>query len=139
MVALGSMLASRAEKYPVPAPKSATTASGLSASAWSTACGFCHASRSGSSNTCDHFSASPKLWRWLSGDCAAAAPESATAATITTALFHILSHPPWARLAQLLLLLGREHALHLRPHVESRGEHERIVLIVSQFLLRFAS
>src|SRR5580765_6010830 len=88
-----------------------------------TACGFCHASRSGSSKTCDHFSASPKLCWWLWDDCPAAAPESATAATINTTLFHILSHPPWSELAQLLLLLGRQHAFHLLAHVKARGEH----------------
>src|SRR5689334_8990366 len=35
-----------------------------------TSCGFCHASRSGSSNTFAHFCASPKLCWWSCGVCA---------------------------------------------------------------------
>src|SRR6266567_8099753 len=51
---------------------SATTASGASASASITSCGFCQASRSGSSKTFAHFSASPKRCRCVSGVCAGA-------------------------------------------------------------------
>jgi len=47
---------------------SATTASGLSESASMTSCGFCQASRAGSSNTCAHFSASRKPCSCVAGD-----------------------------------------------------------------------
>src|SRR5258708_5805655 len=50
---------------------SATVESGARRSAWITSWGFCQVSRFGSSNTCDHFSASPNSCSCVCGACAA--------------------------------------------------------------------
>src|SRR5688500_17467992 len=57
---------------------SATIESDFKASAWMTSWGFCHASRSGSSKTFAHFSASPKRCWCVCGVCAAAGIASRT-------------------------------------------------------------
>src|SRR6185503_67814 len=113
---------------------SATAASGARPSARITSCGFCQASRSGSSKTCAHFSASPKLCWCVPGDCASAgcvskraAPETASAASRSRIIrFPLFESRAFARrqadavvrfvqvLHDLLELVERELALRLR-------------------------
>src|SRR2546423_7395618 len=124
---------------------SATWASGLSASASITSRGFCHASRSGSSNTRAHLCASAKLWSCLCGVCAAARAASkltaSTQARILAIGVRLMSamekeKRPWSqhvanlsRAAFWLVLL----AIVLSQVFGGRGVEKRRASVLGQF------